>query len=177
MKNKNTSSAAAHSSITKPSQTSTSHINQFPQQPYYFIVDTDSTPYAIDTGANMIIANDAKYLTELNPSSDKIKGIESRGVRIAGTGKLSFLLKSNQGRADIVRNLDGIYVPSSPYNLIPPQVLTKQMRKQGFKIKYFHHDDEEYLFSYFTSSSNSKQVKNNLTVHICKNSLFILRTN
>ena len=45
------------------------------QKPYCFIADTVSIQYAIDTAANRIIVNDARYITYLVPTSDKIKRI------------------------------------------------------------------------------------------------------
>ena len=109
----NTISEAA----TQPSPLSTRGLQQ---EPYCFVVDTDSIPYIIDTGANRIIVNDARHLQNLVATSDKIKGIGGKCVRIAGVGTLSLPLRSDDGNTDIISGLNAVYVPSSPYNLIPP---------------------------------------------------------
>ena len=66
----------------EPSKSTTSHLTSLRQHPYCFIVDTDSVPYIIDTGANRIIVNDAKLLKQLNPTSDKIKGIGGKVLEL-----------------------------------------------------------------------------------------------
>ena len=54
--------------------------NNLPQDPYCFTADTDSIHYAIDTAANRIIVNDANHITDLVPTSTKIKGIGGNNV-------------------------------------------------------------------------------------------------
>ena len=106
---------------TSTGSTPTSSLrNNLPQDPYCFTADTDSIHYAIDTPASRIIVNDANHITDLVPTSNKIKGIGGNSVRIAGTGKLFLPLKSDDGTVTIISNLDAVYVPSSPYNLISP---------------------------------------------------------
>ena len=104
------------------------------QEPYCFVVDTDSIPYIIDTGANRIIVNNARHLRNLVATSDKIKGIGGKCVRIAGVGTLSLPLRSDDGNIDVILGLNEVYVPSSPYNLIPPQILIKQMKIIVFTV-------------------------------------------
>jgi len=69
------------------------------------VVDTDSVPSIIDTGANRILVNDAKLLHDLTPTTDKVKGIEGKCVRISGVGKLSLHLKSDYVHSSIVKHL------------------------------------------------------------------------
>ena len=66
--------------------------NMLPQDLFYFIVDTDSVSYVIDTGSDRIIVNDTKLLHDLRITADKVKGIEGKCVRISGVGKLSLPL-------------------------------------------------------------------------------------
>ena len=114
-----------HNENTQQSNSTTLR-NNLPQETYCYIVDTDSIQYAIDTGDNFIIVNDAKLIIDLIPTTDKIKGIGSNCVRIVGTGKLRLPLKSDDGEINIVSKLDAVYVPSSSYNLIPSQILIKK---------------------------------------------------
>ena len=123
------------------------------QDAFCFVVDTDSVPFVLDTGANRIIVNDAKLLQNLQTSTAKVKGIEGKCVRIAGTGTISLPLRSDDGHINMVPNLHAVYVPSCPYNLIPPQILIHQMRKQKYSVKYSEHDDREYIFHYKSPSS------------------------
>ena len=162
----------AHPSIG--SKLSSALKNNLPQVLYCFIADTDSILYAIDTAANRIIVNNANYITELVPTTNKIKGIGGNCVRIAGTGKLCLPLKSDDGTVTIIPDIDAVYVPSSPCNLIPPQILITQMKLQGFDIKYFHHNELQYVLNYTKPEGVSSHT---LTIPISKNGLFHLRTN
>ena len=150
--------------------------NGLSQQPYCFIADTDSVSYVMDTGANRIIVNDVKHLKGLIPSNDKVKGIGGSCVRIAGSGKLSLPLKSDDGKTTIIRKLNAVYVPTSPFNLIPPQILIKEMKRQRFQVHYFKHDDKHYIFKYTPLSKNKLESERTLTISIGDNNLFTLRT-
>ena len=56
--------------VTSTSSSPASNTNGIPQEPHYFVVDTDSTPYAIDTCDNRVVVNDIKLLCNLKPSSN-----------------------------------------------------------------------------------------------------------
>ena len=148
--------------------------NSLRQEPYYFIVDTGSVQCAIDTAVNRIIVKDDQYITNIVTNSDNIKIIGGKSVRISGTGKLYVSLKSDDKNTSIVSDLDAVYVPSSLYNLTPPQILIWKMRKQGYQIDYFLHDDSNYIFKYSKSDTKSTHT---ITIPINRNSLFHLRKN
>ena len=95
-------------------------------------------------------------------------------MRITGTGKLCLPLKSDDGTVTIISDLDAVYVPSSPWNLIPPQILITQMKLQGFNIKHFHHDELKYVLNYTKPEGVSSHT---LTIPIYENGLFHLRNN
>ena len=143
-------------------------------EPYCFLADIDSVSYVLDTGANRIIVNDARLLHDLRPTSDKIKGVGGRCVRIAGTGRLILPLKTSNNKLNLVSDLHAVYVPSCPYNLIPPQILCKQMRLQNYTVEHFKHDDKEYIFNFLPPSSTKMCT---LTVPIGNNNLFTMKTN
>ena len=147
------------------------------QEPFCFVVDTDSVSYIIDTGANRIIVNDAKLLKTLTPTSDKIRGIRGKCIRIAGTGTLDLPLKSNNGDVDKITDLPAVYVPSCPYNLLPPQLLISEMKQRGFAVQHSEHDDTEYIFHYQPPINSKKQGSRTLTLTIGPNNLYTLRTN
>ena len=127
-----------------------------PTEPYCFIADTDSVSFVVDSGSYRIIVNDASLLSDLTITNANFKGIEGSPVRIKDVGKLKISLKSDSGKVSTVNNLDVVLVPSSPYNLIPPQLLVTQMKARGFSIKYLHHSDKTYVFSYTPSHMNLK---------------------
>ena len=97
-------------------------------EPICLITDFDSVHYVVDTGANRIIVNDTRLLIRFTPYSSNIKGIGGTKVKIIGTGILTLHLRNDIGTSTSVRNLSTVLVPSSPYDLIPPQILIKQMK-------------------------------------------------
>ena len=98
------------------------------------MVDTDSIPFMIDTGSNRIIVDNPKYLTNLIPSSNKFKGVGGNCVIISGTGKFSLPLQSDNNTVDDVIDLQAVYVPSYPYNLVHPQILVNQTKAQNYNV-------------------------------------------
>jgi hypothetical protein len=68
-----------------------------------------------------------------------------------------------------------VYVPSSLYNLVPPQILINKLKKQGYSVKYAEHDDREYVFRYNPSTDPSTE--RSLTVPIGRNHSFTMRSN
>ena len=43
--------------------------------PHFVVADTDSTPYLIDTGANLVIVNDPKLLKDFRSVRGGVKGV------------------------------------------------------------------------------------------------------
>jgi len=64
-------------------------------------------------------------------------------------------------------------VPTSPYNLIPPQILYKSLGSSGFEARRFDHDDNDYVFRY---RRRGIREWNTLTVFLQSNGLFVFRT-
>ena len=79
-----------------------------------------SVKYSINAATSCIIVNDACYVTDIVPTSDNIKSIGSNCVQLLGTSKLRLPLNLDDGRAFVISNCDDVYVPSSPYNILPP---------------------------------------------------------
>ena len=171
------SSLSSSPNIPPTSQPSSSPSISMRTEPFCFVVGTDSVPYIIETIANRIIVNNATYLHKLVPTSDKIKCSGGKCVRIAGTGILTLPLQSDKGNLDILSNLQAVYVPSYPYNLIPPQILTNQMKRQDFRVDYFKHNDTKYVFEYCPPSTIGPPSSRCLTLPVGENNLLTLRTN
>ena len=62
---------------------------------FFFIADTDSTPFFIYTGENKIIVNDAKLFYSYNPIDAQINGIHGDSVVASWTGCIGSPLQSD----------------------------------------------------------------------------------
>jgi hypothetical protein len=123
--------------------------------PYCFIADTDSVTYVLDTGANRLIINNAKLFAKFAASNGRVKGIGGDPVQILGTGSVRIPLKSGDGKVDHVSFDDAVYVPTSPYNLLPKQILHLNMKAQGYDVDDSRHYESRYLFTYKKSTETS----------------------
>ena len=115
------------------------------RHPCCFVADTDSVRYILDTGANRIIVNNARLMYGYKPATAQIKGINGDPTISTGTGFINLPLKSDDGRTLTITKIPVMHVPSCPYNLMPPQILIKQMKVRNIYIKHFKHDDLEYI--------------------------------
>ena len=114
----------------------------------------------------------------MTPTNAKVKGVDGQCTRISGKCRINLPLQSNNGEVDLVSNLPAVFIPSCPYNLLPPQVLIRHMKSRGFEVEYFKHDDKVYIFKYRKpTSTNSKPKWREITIPIGANQLFTLRTN
>jgi len=96
--------------------------------PYCFVVDTDITDFCIDTGVNRPIVNNPRPLNNFKAvSSAGIKGVGGMPVQIAGVGCLNLPLVSDDGNTSNIIMQNAVYVPTSLYNLIPPQLLLSEV--------------------------------------------------
>ena len=169
-----TSSSPILSPSTNPSppEPPTSTIRN---EPICFIADTDSLTYAVDSGANRVILNEFHTMTNIQIVKGSIKGIGGKGVTMSGSGKHTLTLQSDDGHYDTIPRLPAVCVPSSPYNLIPPQLLIKHMKSIGYIVDDFSHDDIIYKFKYISPTDVTK-TQRTVTIPIASNGLFILRS-
>ena len=144
-------------------------------RPFCFVADTDSFPFVLDSGANRFIINDATLFSTFTQQSGRVKGIGGKTVPLLGVGKIHLPLKSDDGTIDTIVVSDAVYIPTSPYNLVPPQILLKQMKLAGYHCEYAEHDDEVYIFRYRPPGSNDA-TNRQLTVPIGPNNLFSVRS-
>ena len=98
------------------------------QTPHSFIADTKNIEIFLDTGANRVIVNDKTLLANFIPTNYKVKGIGENPKTVVGTGTFNISLQSDNGIHDRFYSKKAIYMPTSPYNLIPPQLLLQIMR-------------------------------------------------
>ena len=99
--------------------------------------------------------NDAKLITNLRLTKSTIKGIGGNPTIIQGIGSITVKLETDDGRYDTIEVHDAVYVPSSPYNSLPPQLLIYRMKEPGYIINHSFHDDSEYIFDYRLQSEPS----------------------
>ena len=75
-------------------------------------------------------------------------------------------------------DLPAVYMPSCTYNILPPQVLIRYMKENGFEVEYFKHDNQVHIFRYCLSTTSNKVTRwREITISIGTNQLFTLRTN
>ena len=98
------------------------------------MADTESFPYLIDTTANRVIVNNIKLLYNFKAIRGGVKGVGGTSVSIRGIGYLSLPLQSGYGAVDYVCIQDAVYVPSSPFNLLPPQIPISHLKLQGNNV-------------------------------------------
>ena len=158
-----------------PPSTPSSSSAPLKQETCCFITDTDSETYIIDLAANRFIVNDASLMTNLRLTKATIKGIGGVATTIKGIGSITIQLESDDGRPDSVTIHDAVYVPSSPYNLLPQHLLIARMKSIGYIVHHSFHDDVEYIFNYRLPVESSTNMRH-LTVPIGPNKLFHFST-
>ena len=57
-----------------------------------------------------------------------MKGINGNPTPITGTGEVLIRVIANDGNVDVI-TMKAVYIPSSPYNLMPPQMLYTHLHK------------------------------------------------
>jgi hypothetical protein len=143
--------------------------------PFCFVADTDSFPFVLDSGANRFIVNNATLFRSFNKQDGLVKGIGGKSVPLIGTGTIKLPLKSEDGAINSITIKDAVYIPTSPFNLVPPQLLLRKLTEAGYKCACAKHDDKRYVFHY-QSATSKNPVKRQLTIRIGPNDLFATRS-
>jgi hypothetical protein len=88
---------------------------------------SSNAPICIDTGASCCISNDKKDFVNFTPSSTDsvIHGISS-GLKIAGTGTITWTILDDDGDEITIHIHDCLYVPDAPMCLLSPQHMASQ---------------------------------------------------
>jgi hypothetical protein len=143
--------------------------------PFCFVADTDSFPFILDSGANRFIINDATLFRSFTKQDGLVKGIGGKSVPLIGTGTIKLPLKADDGSVDSIVIDDAVYIPTSPFNLVPPQLLLRKLTEAGYKCACAKHDDKQYVFRY-QSTTTKDFIKKQLTIRIGPNDLFATRS-
>ena len=126
---------------------------------YCFLADTDSSKFLVNTGANRVIVNDAKLLNRFQSLQENIQGIGGKSTMMCGTGQCRVPICFDCGSECVVIFELGkaIYVPSLPYNIIPPQMLSKKLCEQGATIRH-ELDDRVYELTFVAQEDQFRKL-------------------
>ena len=102
-------------------------------------------------------------LTQFMPIQASVKGISGTSVAIQGMGQHQLTLKSDNNYKMTI-HVDAVFVPSSPYNIIPPQLLISALKTNGYKAGTATHDNKLYTFT-----CNKDKKNHQLTVRTNEN--------
>ena len=71
-------------------------------------------------------------------------------MQIRGHGKFHISFLEDYGKDPHIPEVDNaVYVPLSPFNIIPPQILIADLKaKDNLDVDYAKHDDTEYIISF-----------------------------
>jgi hypothetical protein len=114
-----------------PSDTTRASHESILSLPFCFVADTNSFPFVLDSGANRFIVNDATLFRSFNKQDGLVKGIGGKSVPLIGTGTIKLPLKSDDGAVNLITITDAVYIPTSPFNLVPPQLLLRKLTEAG----------------------------------------------
>jgi hypothetical protein len=83
--------------------------------------------FLVDSGANAVIVNDVTLLTDFHSSTGGVKGIGGLSIALKASGRCAVPLHFDDGSTHTV-TMPAVYVPTSPYNIVPPQLLVKELK-------------------------------------------------
>ena len=141
------------------------------REPFCFITNTVSTSFFIDTGANRVIVKDAKLLHGFQACSGGVKGVVGNHVSILGKVLCRVNLRADDDLSESIEMHDAVYMPTSPFNILFPQLLVSNLKKKNYKVEWFNHDDRRYVLQYSASGNEKK-----LTITIYDCNMFTLWT-
>ncbi|CAJ1948806.1 unnamed protein product [Cylindrotheca closterium] len=108
-------------------------------------------------------------LTNFRLFKGGIKGINGSPTSITGIGKLSLPIPGTTDRIEV----DAVVAPTSPSNIMPPQLVYKAMKCAGWEPEWPRHNDTEYKIA-FTAPSQKEQ--HEINVKIDDRDLFVFQS-
>ena len=70
---------------------------------------------------------------------------------------------------DSIEMHDAVYVPTSTFIILPPQLLVSKMKNYNYEVGWFKHDEQRYVLQYYASGDKKK-----LTIPIDNCNMFTL---
>ena len=80
-------------------------------------------------------------------------------------------MRADDDLSDYIEMHDAVYFPTTPINLLPPQLLVSNLKKSNYGVEWFKHDDLRYVLQYSASGD-----KNKLTIPVDNRNMFTLWT-
>lgn len=135
---------------------STEDMSTLRNLPHCFVADTDSFEVLVDTGANRFIVNNPRLLRNFKAERGAgIKGVGGSPVAILGSGTFTIKMKVTGTPKIVELDVPAVYVPSSPFNLAPPQLLRQELKGAGYQPNDFTLGDKEYTISFKDPSTGN----------------------
>ena len=103
----------------------------------------------------------------------KVRGVGAKPTTVAGTGTFNLSLQSDNDIHDRVSAKTAIYVPTSQYNLIPPQIILQVIKEKGCVAHMSQVGKLEFSLHY---RQNTEIKFRTLTLPIRSNGLFLFQT-
>ena len=85
-----------------------------------------------------------------------MKGVGVNPVSILGKGLCRVNLQADDDLSDSIEMHDAVYVPTPPFNILPPQLLVSNLKKKNYKVEWFKHDNCRYVLQYSSSGDKKK---------------------
>ena len=100
-----------------------------------------------------------------------MKGVGGNHVSILGKGSCRVNLRAENDLFDSFEMHNYVYVPTSPFNLLPHQLLVLNLKKNNYRVEWSKHDYRRYVLQYSAGGDEKK-----LTIPIDNINIFTLWT-
>ena len=98
-----------------------------------------------------------------------MKGVGGNPVSILGKVSCWVNLRADNDSSDSIEMHNDVYVPKSPFNILPPQLIFSNLKNNNYKVEWFKHDNRRYMLQYSGSGKEKK-----LTILIDDRNMFTL---
>ena len=137
---------------TVPSDTLTS-------QPHSFHADAHQITLLADLGANAVIVNSREFLETYFPAEQTVRGVDGDKTQARGYGLITFTFEAEDGTRVRVPFPKAVYVPSSPHNLMPPQIWCAAMEELGYINPSFNGTGTNFRMSWTDHMGSTHALK------------------
>ena len=85
-----------------------------------------------------------------------MKGVGVNPVSILGKGLYQVNLRADDDSSNAIDMHDAVYMPTSPFNLLPPQLLLFNWNNNNYKVEWFKHKNWRYVLQYSASGDKKE---------------------
>ena len=100
-----------------------------------------------------------------------MKGFGGNPVSVIVKGSCQVNLRADNDSSDYIEMHDAVYVLTSPFNLLSPQLLVSDLKKKNYKVECFNNYNRRNVLQYSASGDENK-----LTIPIDNRNMFTLWT-